>query len=105
MKTDPPLRYVWIAAISSRSSSSASISTVRRAVFLGAQAAMLAMGADFNPPARGQPGSAFKWVEETFDYQRQLGVSAQSLIGMKKSVFNSLDFGAITISTYAASHA
>lgn len=43
--------------------------------------------------------------EETFDYQRELGVSVQSLIGLKKPVFNSLDFGAITISTYAAAHA
>ncbi len=87
------------------SSSSATISTVRRAVFLGAQAAMFGVGSEYNPPSRGQPASGFKWVEETFDYQRELGVSAQSLLGLKKTVFNSLDFGAITISTYAAAHA
>ena len=87
------------------SSTSASISTVRRAVFLGAQAATMGMGTNFNAPSRGMPGSAFKWVEETFDYQRELGVSAQSLLGLKKPVFNSLDFGTITMATYAAAHA
>src|SRR3990167_5963496 len=86
------------------STTSATISTVRRAVFLGAQAAMMGTGQNFNPPSNGQPANAFKWVEETFDYQRELGVSAQSLLGLKKPVFNSLDFGAITISTYAATH-
>jgi hypothetical protein len=28
----------------------------------------------------------------------------QSLLGLKKSVFNSEDFGCITVSTYAAAH-
>ena len=82
------------------SSTSASISTVRRAVFLGAQAAALGYGTNF-----GGGQTAYKWVEETFDYQRELGVSVQCLMGMTKTVFNSTDFGAITVSTYAASHA
>ena len=82
------------------SSTSASISTVRRAIFLGAQAAMIGFGSDFNPGT-----GAYKWVEEEFDYKKELGVSVQSLVGMKKSVFNSLDFGAITMSSYAAAHA
>lgn len=87
------------------SSTAASISTVRRAVFLGAQAAAYGSGSNFSAPTGGLPGGAYKWVEETFDYQRELGVSVQALMGMKKPVFNSLDFGAITISTYAAAHA
>jgi N4-gp56 family major capsid protein len=82
------------------SSTLASISTVRRAVFLGAQAAMIGFGSDFNKGV-----GAYKWVEETFDYRRGLGVSVQSLIGLKKTVFNSVDFGVITISSYAAAHA
>ena len=86
------------------SSSSATISTVRRAVFLGAQAAAYGSGSNFSAPTGGLPGGAYKWVEESFDYKRELGVSAQALMGMKKPVFNSLDFGAITISTYAAAH-
>lgn len=86
------------------SSTGASISTVRRAVFLGAQAAVFGMGTDFNPPEGKLGSNAFKWVEEDFDYKRELGISAQSLLGLRKSVFNSVDFGSITMSTYAAAH-
>lgn len=86
------------------SSTAASISTVRRAVFLGAQAAVFGMGSDFNEPEGKMGSNAFKWVEEDFDYKREMGVSAQSLLGLRKSVFNSVDFGAITISTYATTH-
>ncbi len=57
----------------------------------------LAYGRD-NGPER------FNWVEELFDYENQLGVSAGTTFGMKKMTFNSLDFGAIALSTYAASH-
>lgn len=82
------------------SSTAASISTVRRAVFLGAQAAALGYGTDFNEGA-----GAYKWVEETFDYQRELGVSVQCLMGLSKTTFNSVDFSSITMSSYAAAHA
>lgn len=82
------------------SSTSATISTVRRAVFLGAQAAAVGYGTDFNEGA-----GAYKWVEETFDYQRELGVSAQCLMGLSKCTFNSVDFATITMSSYAAAHA
>jgi N4-gp56 family major capsid protein len=81
------------------SSTAASISTVRRAVFLGAQACAMGFGTDFN-----EGDGAYKWREEEFDYGRELGVNVQSLLGMTKCVFNSLDFGSITISTYAAAH-
>jgi hypothetical protein len=33
---------------------------------------------------------------------KELGISVQSLMGMKKTIFNSEDYGVITISTYAA---
>jgi N4-gp56 family major capsid protein len=79
------------------SSTGAAIDTVRRAVFLGAQAACHATGKDNGP-------TSYKWVEETFDYKRELGVSVQSIFGQKKSVFNSEDFGVIVLSTYAAAH-
>ena len=82
------------------SSTSATISTVRRAAFLGAQAAAVGYGTNFNSGA-----GAYKWVEETFDYKRQLGVSVQCLMGLTKVVFNSVDFGVITMSSYAAAHA
>lgn len=79
------------------SSTSAAITTVRRSVFCGAQAAMLAFGRD-NGPER------FTWVEELFDYENELGVSAGLIFGMKKSVFNSADYATIIMSSYAAAH-
>lgn len=82
------------------SSTLASISTVRRGVFLGAQACALGYGTNF-----GEGGTAYKWVEETFDYEDELGVSVKCLLGMSKAVFNSTDFATITLSSYAASHA
>jgi len=68
--------------------------TGRRAVFCGAQAAAMAWGKGFsdNP----------KYIEEQFDYDRQMGVSVQTIMGAKKLQFNSKDFGTIVISTYAA---
>jgi hypothetical protein len=44
------------------------------------------------------------WVEELFDYENQLGVSAGLIFGMKKTQFNSEDFGTIVVPTYAAAH-
>ena len=69
--------------------------TTRRALFCGAQAGVLAVGQDGSP-------EKMSWVEEVFDYENQLGVSAGMIFGVKKSVFNSTDFGTIVVSTYAA---
>lgn len=79
------------------SSTGATISTVRRAVLLGAQSAVAAFGMKTAP-------EKYKRVEELFDYQRELGVSVQSVLGMKKTRFNNNneDFGCIVVSTYAA---
>jgi N4-gp56 family major capsid protein len=77
------------------STSLAEQTSVRRAVFLGAQAGAIAFGMNRGP-------TSYKWVEEMFDYQRELGVAVQTILGMKKMVFNSTDFGAIVIPTYAA---
>jgi N4-gp56 family major capsid protein len=81
------------------SSTSATISTVRRAVLLGAQAAAVGYGTNFSDGA-----NSYKWVEKTFDYDRELGVSVQCLMGLTKTTFNSVDFAAITMSSYAAAH-
>lgn len=67
---------------------------VRRALFCGAQAGVFAVGQDNSP-------EKMSWVEELFDYENQLGVSAGMIYGVKKSVFNSVDFGTIVVSTYA----
>lgn len=66
----------------------------RRALFCGAQAGVFAVGQDNSP-------EKMSWVEELFDYENQLGVSAGMIFGVKKSVFNSVDFGTIVLTTYA----
>lgn len=79
------------------SSTSAAITTVRRAVMLGRTAAVCAYGgANKYGPMR------YRWSEELFDHGRNLEVGAWSIFGMKKVVFNSVDFGVVTVSTYAA---
>ncbi len=63
-----------------------------RAILCGAQAAVLAFGQD-------SAGNKVSWVEELFDYGNQLGVAAGMIWGGKKTVFNSQDFGVITVIT------
>ena len=76
------------------SSTSAAISSVRRAVLCGAQACTMAFGRESGP-------EKYTWVEELFDYENQLGVSAGLIFGLKKNVYNSTDFATVTLSTYA----
>jgi len=75
------------------SSTGAAISTVRRAIFCGAQSAVIGWGRLGGTPNR------FRWVEKQFDYDREYGVMAGFLGGIKKTNFNSLDFGTIVISS------
>lgn len=79
------------------SSTGAAQTSVRRAVFCGAQAGVVAYGKD-------SAGGEMSWVEEMFDYGNQLGVSAGMIGGMKTTRFNSKNFGVIVASTYAAAH-
>lgn len=69
----------------------------RRAALCGAQSVLLGYGQE--------RGSNVSWVEELFDYKNQLGVSAGMIMGVKKAVFNSADYGVITLSGYAPSPA
>lgn len=71
------------------------VDNTRVAVFCGAQAACIAFG-----KGDGRPNS-MDWVEEKFDYQNQLGVSAGAIFGLKKTRFNSKDFSTIVVPTYA----
>lgn len=77
------------------SSTGAAVSNTRRAVLCGAQAAIMAFG-------KGYSFERFGWVEETFDYKRKYGASCQTVFGLKKSVYNSLDYGTVTLTSYAA---
>lgn len=75
-------------------SSITSSTSYRRGIFCGAQAAAIAFGQD-------NSDGAMSWVEELFDYNNQLGVSAGLIFGLKKMVFNSTDFATIVMSSYA----
>lgn len=77
------------------STSGAAVDNTRRAIFCGAQALGLAFG-------KGGGKNKFRWTEEMFDYDRELGVRASFIAGMKKTVYNSVDYGTIVLSTYAA---
>jgi N4-gp56 family major capsid protein len=79
------------------SSTGAAISTVRRAVLLGSQAAVVAYG-------KGNGPSTYAWNEELIDHKRRLEVSIMCMYGMKKTQFDSEDFGTVVVSSYAAAH-
>lgn len=80
------------------STTSASQSSTRRAVFCGAQALGLAFG-------QGYSTEEWKVDEETFDYKRIFGQSMRSILGIKKLQFNSSDFATIVYPTYSVSAA
>lgn len=73
----------------------AAVANTRRAVFCGAQALSLAFG-------KGYSAEGAKVTEETFDYGREVGQSLLNIFGVKKTRFNSSDYGSIVISSYAA---
>lgn len=73
------------------------VTAVRRNFFCGAQAAVVGFGQDNGP-------NRMTWDEKTFDYGNKLGVAVGMIWGLKKSVFNSADYGVIVIPTYAAAH-
>lgn len=77
------------------SSTGAAVDNTRRAIFCGAQALGLAFG-------KGGGKNKFKWVEELFDYERELGVRTSFIGGLKKTVYNSVDYGTIVLASYAA---
>lgn len=73
------------------------VTTVRRAVLLGAQAVAMANG-------KGGGPTDYMWNEELEDHKRILEISVMSIFGMKKTRFNSVDFGTVVVSSYAAAH-
>ncbi|MFD1945063.1 N4-gp56 family major capsid protein [Paradevosia shaoguanensis] len=77
------------------STSGASVANTRRAIFCGAQSASIAFG-------KGGGKNKFKWVEDLFDYDRELGARISFIAGLKKTVYNSVDYGTIVLTSYAA---
>lgn len=78
------------------SSTAARVSNTKRAVLCGKQAGVVAYGRESSDSTK------YKWTEELFDYENQLGVALGCVWGIKKSVYNSLDFGTIVVSSYGA---
>ena len=79
------------------STTAVAVANVRRAVLCGAQSALMATGRDESDPQ----GQKMTWVEESFDYNNQLGVAAGMVMGLKKTQFNSNDFATVVFSTYS----
>lgn len=61
-----------------------------RAVLMGQQSLVFCEGRDS------------QWVEKSFDYGNKWGISAGRIFGVQKPVFNSEDYGLITIASAAA---
>ncbi len=78
-------------------STGVAVTAVRRSFVAGAQAAVVGFGQDNGP-------NRITWDEKTFDYGNKLGVAAGMIWGLKKSVFNSADYGTVVIPSYAAAH-
>jgi len=68
--------------------------STRRAVFCGAQAGAMAFG-------QGYSFEKFIWEEEEEDYGNQLGVGGGAIFGLKKTIFNNIDFGTVVATTYS----
>lgn len=62
---------------------------IARAVLCGQQAGVIAWGKDV------------EWVEKSFDYGNKWGISCGAIFGVHKPMFNSKDYGVITIATAA----
>lgn len=64
-----------------------------RALFLGAQAGMIAWGG-------GSSSGRYSWNEDKDDRGNALAITAGTIYGVKKSVFNSKNFGVVAVDAY-----
>lgn len=80
--------------------------SVRRNLFLGAQAGVFALGNAYDKIGQKKYGTdnLLSWNEEMDDYNNEKGIAAGCVFGMKACRFNSKDFGKIILSNYAAAH-
>lgn len=76
------------------STSGADQSNTRRAVLCGAQACAMAFG-------MGYSFEKFDWIEDLDDYENQLNVGGGAIFGLKKTVYNSTDFGTVVVTSYS----
>jgi N4-gp56 family major capsid protein len=80
--------------------------SVRRNLFLGAQAGVFSVGSAYDSIESQRVGkdNLMSWFEQTDDYGNEKGISVGQIFGMKSTLFNGKDFGKIVICSYAASH-
>lgn len=78
------------------SNAGARVANTKRAVLCGKQAGMVAYGRRYNGSTK------YRWTEELFDYEHELGVALECVWGIKKSVYNSTDYSTIVVSSYGA---
>lgn len=90
-------------AIGANSSSSAAITTVRRAVLVGKDA--LSFASPVGGIGKDDKDVPFKMYTQLSDYDYIKGMDLRTIYGVKKmSPSNAEDIGSFVISTYAASH-
>jgi N4-gp56 family major capsid protein len=84
----------------------AAVNTVRRNLFLGAQAGVFALGSAYDGMEKERMGkdNLMSWYEQTDDFGNEKAISCGCIFGMKSTLFNSKDYGKIVISSYSASH-
>lgn len=83
------------AAVTTTSTSGATLADFRMGVFMGAQAGALAFGNDSDENLEPI------WFEELLDFGNKLGVAAGLIYGAKKLRFNNADFSVIQLAGYA----
>lgn len=82
------------------------VSNVRRNLFLGAQSGVFAVGNAYSKLQQNRTGkeNLMSWYEDSDDYGNENGIAVGCIFGMNKSTFNSKDYAAMVITSYAASH-
>lgn len=65
-----------------------------RALFMGAQAGLIAYGQDSGP-------NRYSWNEDKDDRGNALAITAGTIFGIKKTRFNAKDWGVIAVDTYS----
>ena len=70
------------------------VANTKRALFCGAQAAVIAFGRGMGEAQK------FRWLEELRDFGRQIGIGVSAIWGLVKTQFNSSDFAVIVVDTY-----